>query len=259
MRAVMKCSLVVSTKITFADVRGLVLHKISSSNNSNPATLMHHSVKLLLPDVKIDAGGTSELSTSFESHYRVVSLDQHEHFGDYRGATRTSLLQLVRVCSSIHTLVPLPDIDMTCQEYALHLLRRCYSTVPLQKEEFSMLENIFSHGCPSVKLACTIVLRQSEVALSFFFPDGFTNTLLRDNKQCYAQSDVMSEGVLQMAQASYESDVRRGLMPQRLLLHPRELKVFAMTVSQPTQARSMKPPNPFTNGACDVVSSVLAP
>eukprot|EP00760_Papus_ankaliazontas_P011157 PhM_4_TR14664/c0_g1_i7/m.35523 len=250
----------------FAHVRSLVLHKSkpgttsNNNNNSNPATLMNHTIRLLLPIKKIDAGGTSTLTTNFRSIYRVVSLDQHEHFGDYRGATRTSLLQLVRVCSSIHTAVLLPAIDMTCQEYALHLLRRCYSTVPLQKEELSMLLNIFSHGCPSVKLACNIVLRQSEVAESFFSPGGCNDTLQIQMKQYYAQSDLMAERVLQMALASYESDVRRGLMPQRLMLHPRERELFAMTFSMPMQARIMKPTTPYANDdTCDVVESVLRP
>jgi hypothetical protein len=142
---------------------------------------MHHRNIVLIPHQQIGKNGKIDLPISFESQNNLLRYDIHDNFLDIRSRSKLEQLHLAALVSSFEGGFPCTPLKLTNEEYAVSLLRSCYSNMSLKGEETNRLKNIVSLcielNLNVLLLCCQVLLQASSILSSNYQYSIFSSTL----------------------------------------------------------------------------------
>lgn len=90
----------------------------------------HHTRILIVSDGKISKNGDLSKNNKADCLISYFKYDIHDFFNDIRGNTREAQFHLAGIFLSINDNMKISSIEMTPLEYAMHILKSCYTNRP---------------------------------------------------------------------------------------------------------------------------------
>ena len=197
---------------TSADgVSCLVLEQISTDELSCGL----HKIKVLIPNLPFDENGRQVFPADPSVKFDFFCYDLHDHFHDLRGHNRESQLHLVALLAAVNRDTYIKGLFLTPLQYAIKVLKTCFSNRPLTAGEVGKLKNILTIGSCQQSVSL-ILMVDALIGISRELGESKVKLPFESGCDCadfYNSSEYRD--VVERSKNIYEWKIRDGSLPYR--------------------------------------------